>query len=414
MIGSVQKDWGEVVVPSGDRQLFVQDRSHNMQSVLLRLYRAGIDPASFDAVYSTDEWAVVAASLFGAAFGVPSLPPRVAATFRDKSLQKTAVRAAGVPVADFMVIEDLSDLPEDFSLPYPRAVLKPVAAGGTEDTSLITCDADLRAAADRLRSQHWVGRQLRTFILEEFVPGEELHVDGVVFDGQVQFVSVGAYRAPCLSAVTESLPLTTSLFDPVDDAAIYDLVVPVAKRSVAALGLEAGVFHMELFHDEESGRLVFGECAARRGGGLVQEEVLHKFGVSLAHAAIQCALGIDPALKPEVRPGAVGHMQLPYVPGTLLSCPSAKDLMALPNVEFATIEIPSGYVMGRTGDTVSKIGSLMLTAGSQKEMYQRADEIHQWFLDRVVASPLDVSPAQLRAWNARQEARRAGEAPAPS
>jgi biotin carboxylase len=406
VIGSNQKDWGEVVIPSGTRQIFVQDRSFNVESVLLRLYRAGLAPLTFDAVYTTDELAIVPTATLGAALGTSStaLPIDVAALFRDKSLQKSALRAAGIPTANYRVIEDLSELPDDYAMPFAPAVLKPVAGGATEDTSLISSDADLQAAAARSRQQHWGGRWLRTFILEEFVPGDEWHVDGVVFDGHLEFISVGGYRETCLTTVTGQKPLNTFLFDPVDDAAVYERVTPLAERCLQVLGLANGVFHMELFHDADSGSLTFGECAARRGGGLIEEMVAHKFGVSLATAAIECVLGTKPTIKPEVRAGVVGSAYLPYIPGTLVSHPSTDELMELAGVEFATIELPAGYVMKPGVDTTLKIGQVMISAESRDALFRRADEIVEWFCERAVVVPADASPAQLRAWQRKQAA----------
>lgn len=401
VIGSNQKDWGEVVIPSATRQVFVESRAHNVEGTLLALYRAGIDPAAFDVVYTTDELSIVAAAMLGAAFRVPAMSPRTAALFRDKSLQKATVRAAGVDTARYVVIEDLSELPSDFVLPFDKAVLKPVAGGATENTSFIHSTEELQKAAEESRKEHWGRRQMRTFVLEEFVPGDEWHVDGVIFDGQLQFCSIGGYRQSCLTTVTSQKPLYTFLFDPDDDAAVYERVTPLAEQCLETLGLRDGVFHMELFHDPESGRLLFGECAARRGGGLIEEEVAHKFGVSLTEAAMKCALGIDPGVKPEVRPGVVvGSAYLPYVPGTLVAHPSVEELSELADVEFATIELPHGYVMRPGVDTTLKIGQVMLSAQSREQLYERADEVVAWFLERTMVIPADAAPIGLRAWQA--------------
>lgn len=403
VIGSNQRDWGEVEIPSGTRQLFVESRSHNMEGVLLRMHRAGLSDSSFDAVYTSDELAIVAASTLGAALGSSSLPLSVAARFRDKSLQKSALRDAGIPTANFVVLEDLSDLPEDYSVPFERAVLKPIAGGATEDTCVIRSDEDLQAAAARLRRQHWGGRQQRTFLLEEFVAGQEWHLDGVVYNGALQFISVGSYRVPCLSAVSSNEPLATILFDPVADAEVYDLAVPMAEKCLQTLGLEAGVFHMELFYEEDSGTLTFGECGARRGGGLIQEEIHYKYGVNLAESAIRCALGMDPEISVTARPDVVGSVYLPYIPGTLVSHPSKHEVENLENVEHVHIELAHGYVMRPGCDTTLKIGQVMLAADSRERLLQRADEVVKWFTDRTVVIPADSSPAQLRAWHKSRE-----------
>jgi biotin carboxylase len=392
--GLGQKDWGMVVIPSGKRQVFVED-ALNIESVILGLYRADVDPSAFDAVYSTDEGGVVTAAALARTYGVPAMPPRVAALFRDKSLAKTAVRAAGIDTAEFIVIDDLFDLPKGFTMPYPCGVLKPVSGGATWHTWVVRSDSDLHAAVARARESG----MFRTFILEQFVPGDEWHADGVVSGGELAFISVGGYRKTCLDTVSNNEWLHTFVFDPVEDRAVYERVTPLAERVLDTLGLRDGVFHLEVFHDAATGRLVFGECAARRGGGLIEEEISHKFGVSLARASVQCALGTRPAIEPDVRAGAVGCVYLPYTPGVLLARPSAEELTALPGVEFAMVERPIGFRMNPMESTIMKIGQVLL-AGTRQELHQRADEVVTWYGDRTVVVPPQVSARELREWYA--------------
>lgn len=394
--GSGQRDFGMVANPSGTRQVFVQD-SVDLESVLLGLYRAGVDPAGFDAIYSTDEGGVVPAATLGHAFGARSIPPGVAALFRDKSLAKATLRAAGIDTADFRVIEDIVELPADFTLPFRPAVLKPVAGGAAYRTYVLDTDAELRAVLARERED----KRHRTYILEQFMPGDEWHADGVMFAGQLRFISVGAYQKTCLTTLSENDWMRTHVFDPVADAAVYERVTPLAERVLQTLGLDSAVFHMELFDDPLTGRLAFGECAARRGGGLIEEEVFHKFGVSLAESAVHCALGVPPVLAPVHRPGAVGSVYLPYTSGVLLATPSAQDLTALPNVEYALVEWPVGFTTPAMKSTINKVGQVLLTADSQPELMRRAAEIVSWFAERTIIVPPKATARQLREWYAR-------------
>jgi biotin carboxylase len=394
--GAPQRDWGMMVVPSGKRQVFVED-ARNIESVILGLYRAGLTPSTFDAIYSTTEGGVLTAAALGAAFGVPSIPVQVAAAFRDKALAKAAISKAGIDTAEFIVIDDLHGLAEDFSMPFETAVLKPVAGGAAHHASMIESDADLQAAAKRAREHG----KLRTFILEEFISGEEWHADGVMFGGSLRFISVGGYRKTCLGTISDKEWLRTYVFDPVADVEVYDRVTPLAEQALQTLGLEDGVFHMELFYDAESDRLAFGECAARRGGALIEEEVCYQFGVSLAEMAVHCALGTQPVIKPDVRPGVVGSAYLPYTPGILHSTPSAAELTALPNVEFAMVEWPIGITLEPVVSTAMKIGQVLLTASSREELFQRGDEVVSWFRERTVIVPTQATSRELREWYAR-------------
>src|SRR4029079_18983329 len=117
-----------------------------------------------------------------------------------------------------------------------------------------------------------------------------LFADGVVSDGRIRFVSLGRYAKNCLTAVTERSPVRTFCLDPVGDKAFYDAALPMVTQALAALGLGYGVFHMEMFYD--GSRMVFSECAARRAGGPISDQIRHKFGVALP------ALSLLPQLQP--------------------------------------------------------------------------------------------------------------------
>ncbi|MFE9500560.1 hypothetical protein [Streptomyces collinus] len=389
-----QKDFG-ALSPIPVRRVFVET-TESVESVMLGLYRSGIDLQSFDAVYSNDETAVVTAAAVGSLLGTASLSVSSAALFRDKSLAKAALRKAGVETADFVVIDDLCELPDDFVMPFDSGVLKPITGGATYYTTRVRSDADLQAEAERARAE----RRFRTFVLEEFVPGEEWHANGILFDGKLLFMSVGGYQKTCLQTISGHEWLRTYVCDPVENADVYDRVRPFAEQVMSVLGLRTGIFHLELFHDQTTGRITFGECAARRGGGLVEEEIHHKFGVSLTKAALLCALGEQPEVSVQVQPGAVGSAYLPYEPGVLVSHPSDDELTKLSNVQLAVIEWPIGSSMDPVVSTIMKIGQVMLVAEDREELFRRADEVSSWFKERTVVIPPRATGRELREWHA--------------
>jgi biotin carboxylase len=394
--GSKVWDNGLIEVPAPLRPVRVEDQA-NPEQILAALGRAGLAAAGFDGVHTSDEWALVTATLLAEHFGCPSAGPEVAVRFRDKFLQKAAVAAAGLDTARITVIEDIHDVSAFETLPYPRAVLKPVAGAATSHTTVVSGIEQLREHSRAYAAEH---TPQRTFALEEFVGGsEEWCVDGVVFDGELLFAGVGAYHAPCLSAVEQNLPVTVRRFDPDADADAYAKAVPFAARALAALGLRAGVFHMELFHDPATGRLVFGECAARGGGALIHEELQAKFNVSLGAAALACALGRRPDLDVRVRPGAMATSYLLGRPGVLVSCPGARELMERPNVAFARIESPRGtLVADGIGTTNQRVGQVLVTGADREEADARLAEALSWFGERLIVAPHGVPPRRLRDW----------------
>ncbi|MGW5401761.1 hypothetical protein [Streptomyces sp. NPDC003952] len=391
--GAASWDEGHIAVPDEVTVLLVDDHT-SPEAVLMALDRAGLTGPAFDAVYTTDEDSLVMVGLLARHLGLPFTPPDIAVRFRDKSVQKREIRAAGIATAGAEVIEDVHDVAAIDRLPFERAVLKPVAGAATERTSVVTSAAELHRRGDEYRRQ---ATPQRTFVLEQFVRGEEWIADGVLYQGELLFHALGRYGDPCLTAVDTGTPLHFRHFDPAADAWAHDLALPVIKASLEALGLRDGMFHLELFHDPDTGTLTFGECAARRGGALVQEVVQAKFNVDLAECAIQLALGRRPELDVKIRPAVVGGAYLTAGAGLLLDCPSAAEVSALPGVEFVRIERPVGEHAPEVAGTGQRVGQFMVMADSAEELQGRFAEVWDWFRTRLVVVPDGLKGRELRA-----------------
>jgi len=395
VVGAAHWDDGLIEIPGSLRVLRV-DNQLDPEHIVTALHRDGLGDVSWDAVHTGDENALVTAALLAAYLGCPTMGAATAAHFRDKFVQKRAVAAAGLRTARTTLVEDVYDVSGIAELPYPRAVLKPVAGAATMRTTAVSDIAELRAA-----SREYAAARIpeRTFLLEEFSPGEEWVVDGVRYEGELLFCSVSRYGVPCLTTVTDSLPLSQRRFDPSTEAWAYDKAVPFATAALDALGLRRGVFHMELFHDEASGELIFGECAARRGGALTHEDIQAKFGVHLGDCAVMCSLDRRPEIDVKIRPETIGSGYLIGRPGVLLRCPTAAELRELPGVEFARIEQPYGIrLAGDLAGTNQRLGQVLVGAASEEELAERLAAVRAWFAERVVTVPEGATTRELRAW----------------
>ncbi|MFE4360306.1 hypothetical protein [Kitasatospora sp. NPDC056800] len=390
------RDWGFIGIPDGVETVFAEDTS-SVESVLLALHRAGLADRDFHCVHTGDEFALVTVAALGEVLGAPvAVDPDTAVRFRDKWLQKEALAAAGIEVTRSRLIEDVHHLDPASVEDFDKAVLKPVAGAGTRNTSVVEGRAGLIARCAELRR---AGMPQRTFVLEEFVAGDEWIADGVVFDGELRFLSVSTYGEPCLSTVDFNRALQVEVFDPVTDASAYDLARSVVEPALRALGLRRGTFHMELFHQPDTGRLVFGECAARTGGLLQPELVEAKFGVDLALAGLRCAAGTDPRIEPSVRPETIGSTYLNNRPGVLVGYPTPAEVRALPGVEYLRLELPYGFRMADAlASTTEAVGQVVLSGRTREEFRERRDSLTAWFDERLLVVPAHASYPELRRW----------------
>jgi hypothetical protein len=391
-------DSGRIRMPAGGTLIRVDDVA-NPEDLLGGLYRAGMGGRRFDAIQTTWEFSVVTAAVLARALGVRGIDPEVALHFRDKALQKARLAAAGVPVARTEVVPDLYDV-SNVKLEFERAVLKPIAGGGTTSTSIIRDRADLEKASRECRDNKETSR---TFLLEEFVEGDEWMAEGIVYDGEIMFFALGAYTEPCLEAVNGQEPLSLRRLDPTTDADAYAATEPVVRGAIAALGLRDSVFHMELFRERETGRILFSECAARRGGALTQEQVMAKFNVDLAEAALLCAVGREPQLDVKVDPGVVGCAGLYGPAGTIVGYPDTDAMMMLPDVAFVQLWVPPGGTLNsKFSASADMLGAVLLISDSVAEFDQRVAETRQWFGSRLAVAEPVLTSGQRWEWVRQQ------------
>jgi hypothetical protein len=386
-------------MPPGGRLIRVDDVT-SPEDCLAALHRNGLADRRFDAVQTTWEFSVVTAAVLGGALGCRSIDPTTALHFRDKSLQKARLRSAGVPVTRTVVVDDIFDV-SGVPLEFDSGVLKPIAGGGTTSTSRVRGRKDLEDASREAREEKATNR---TFLLEEFVDGDEWMAEGVAFGGEVLFFGLGAYAQPCLDAITGQVPISLRRLDPVREAEAYQLADPVVRGAIAALGLQDGVFHMELFREHGTGRIVFSECAARRGGALTQEQVHAKFNVDLGEAAVLCAIGRRPEIEVKVHPNVVGCAALYGPAGTVVSYPTPDELLSQPNVAYAQMYVPPGATLStKFSASADMLGAVLVVTDSVAEFETRVAELRHWFGERLaVAEPL-LTSGQRWAWQRQHE-----------
>jgi hypothetical protein len=193
---------------------------------------------------------------------------------RDKRLMKDAVASRGVPVTRWRSLTDPRDaagadrIRSEFTFPV---VVKPAFGVGTMSTYRVESPDDLGAVLGTLRYEPLL--RSRQLIVEEFVPGRELHVDALWIGGEARFFLVSAYHETRLSIATgtghKNARLDGSYIIPRAEApCLYQAIAALHQSVNAALGITNAVTHTEFF-ERPDGALVFSEAAGRLGGGWI-------------------------------------------------------------------------------------------------------------------------------------------------
>jgi len=261
-----------------------------------------------------DDTAVVAAAI-AATLGLRGNGVAAARAARDKHEQRTLLAAAGVPVPRFTrfgVDDDPRRLATGVSYP---CVLKPLRLAASRGVIRADTPEEFVAAFERVK--RILDPVSRSILVEDFVPGREYALEGLLVAGELHMLALFDKPDPLDGPYFEETIYVTPSRLPADG---QRAVAACAARAAAALGLREGPVHAELRVNASGPWLI--ELAARPIGGRCSGALrfeIRETGkgkgetLSLEEIIIRHALGMDlPALEREAR--ASGVMMIP-VPG---------------------------------------------------------------------------------------------------
>jgi biotin carboxylase len=256
-------------------------------------------------------------------------------------MQRQLWAEAGVAQPDFQIISEDASAPD---VGFP-CVVKPVSLSASRGVLRADNAAALAAATAEIRAILTAsGRpQDEPILVEEYVPGWELSIDGLLTDGRLAVTAIfDKPDTPDGPTFEETLLVTPSRLPPTTLAAATSL----AERAAWALGLRYGPIHAELKIDERAGtpRPVMLELAARSIGGLCSRSLRFLDGVSLEMMILMNALGIGIDFAPP--PGASGVLMLPVErSGVLQGIEGQAEARAVAGVTGLSITIPIGHTI---------------------------------------------------------------------
>jgi len=262
------------------------------------------------AALGVDDDTVVLATAINAALGHETNSFSAALAARDKRLQREQLARAGVPVPAFSLHhpdEDIQALAERTRYP---CVIKPLRLAASRGVIRADDPASFLVAQRRLRAiLESCGDATGQFLVEEFVPGEEVALEGLLVQERLHVLALFDKPDPLDGPFfEETIYVTPSRHPPARQAAL----VACATAAAQALGLREGPIHVELRWNDRGPWLI--ELGARSIGGRCSAVL--RFGdgsVSLEEILLRQAAGLPlPSLDRE--PGAAGVMMIP-VPG---------------------------------------------------------------------------------------------------
>ena len=291
-----------------------------------------------------DKTAVVAAAI-ATKLTLRGNPVHAAIAASDKYLQRELLAEAAVPIPRFL-LRSLEDDPATVanSISYP-CVLKPVRLSASRGVIRADNPQSFRSAHERLRAilaepetAAACGDRARQYLIEEFVPGYEVALEGLVVNRRLHVLAIFDKPDPLDGPFFEETIYVTPSSVP---AGLQAAIKDCADRAVRALGIVDGPVHAEVRYNERGPWLI--ELAARPIGGRCSAVLrFGDHGISLEEIILRHALGMPiPSLQRERL--AAGVMMIP-VPGagTLQEVRGVGDAKLVPLVEDVQITAHPG------------------------------------------------------------------------
>lgn len=249
----------------------------------------------FDGIVAVGDRPAFLAALAAERLRIPFHPPAAVEACRSKYLSRERFRAAGLNVPAYFRIPLTGDLrPAAARAPFP-CVLKPLGLSGSRGVIRANDQSEFAAAFERIRKllgsteiRMRRDEQDRFIQVEEFIPGREFALEGVMTGGTLRTLALFDKPDPLDGPFFEETIYVTPSREA--DAEQQEIVSTVG-RAVAALGMTDGPVHAELRLNGRGAWML--EAAPRPIGGLCARALRFTGGMSLEELILRHALGED-------------------------------------------------------------------------------------------------------------------------
>ncbi len=241
-------------------------------------------------------------------------------------------------------------------------VVKPTGLSGSQGVIRCNTPEELDAARARIAG-YWPG----PLIVEEYIPGVEVALEGLLRDGALEVLAVfdkpDALEGPYFE---ETIYVTPSRLP----AATLALVASASERAANAIGLTEGPVHAEVRVDGAGSepRVWVIEVAARSIGGLCARTLRFGAGISLEEVILRHAVGLplDGLARED---SAAGVMMLPIERAGTLDEVRGKDAaLAVDGIVGLEITVPLGRTLTPLPDGDRYLGFLFARADTPAEV----------------------------------------------
>jgi glutathione synthase/RimK-type ligase-like ATP-grasp enzyme len=331
----------------------------------------------FDGILAVGDRPAYVAAQAAKKLGLRFHPAGAARAAANKLLSRESFRAFGMQVPMFrrMPLAEAAAA----SVQFP-CILKPLDSSASKGVIRANNWEEFLAAAER------IGRmQEGDLIVEDYVPGREFALEGVVTAGKLQTLALFDKPDPLEGPYFEETIYLTPSRQPDE---IQRQIRETAQAAVTALGLTDGSVHAEMRANEQGIWIL--EAAARPIGGLCAR--ILRFADpyrTLEQVLLRHALGEDIS-NATLTPGSHGVMMIP-IPhaGIYRGVRGVEDARKVQGVEDIVITAKEGQAMLPLPEGSTYLGFLFFRNGSSDLVLEGLRKVHEG-LEFVLSTALPV------------------------
>ena len=292
----------------------------------------------------------------------------------NKHLMREAFEKYGAPSPKSRCFTDVEIAWGSFCTDFTGAcILKPSRNSGSRGIAKIEEGID-GAEFEKLFETAKGESRDKQVMLEQFIEGPEFSIEIIVWNGQVNVLTVTDKKtteAPHFVELGHNQP---SCYP----SEMVEKIKAAAVAGVKALGVNNCACHAEV--KVQNGEPYIMEIGARMGGDFIST-VLTKLstGVDMIAAAVNCALGIEPCLQPTAKQQGVCIRYFCPKPGVLKSIKNIKVLNDL--------RVYDWEIYHKEGDVIPEVTSSLSRSGHvivKEETPQKAIELAEHLISEVI------------------------------
>ena len=327
------------------------------------------------AILSVDDSACELAAHASAALEIAHNSPRASEAARDKLLMRQMMSAGGAPCPifrDFWLRDDPEWIARQVSYP---CVLKPRRLSGSRGVIRANNTEEFVAAFHRLKRlllSEGYKEEETSFLVEDFIPGFEVALEGLLTDGHLKVLALFDKPDPLDGPFfEETIYVTPSRISEETQQSIAQCVATAA----ASLGLYEGPVHAELRVNEQGPWML--EIAGRSIGGLCSTILEFGAGVCLEELILRHAIGEEvTAFERDERAAAVMMIPIPGA-GLLKAVHGVEEARAVPLITGVEITAKLNNQLVPLPEGASYLGFIFARGNTPDEVESALRQAHR-------------------------------------